>query len=157
MAGAITGLVIFDSRLYGQTSHVARWAHSVSRKFTFHAIAKAPVNKRPVKSHWYPGYPPGSLKANIEGEAQYAGVGRWQITLDIGVPYAMHVIRGTDSPIVAESANYMTLPRNPGFRKRRHFTVSGQAPNRFLVEAARATARTHSSLRGLGDMIFRQT
>lgn len=153
----ITGLVIYDSRLFNRNDHVGRWAHSVSRSFTLNAVARAPVNKRPNKSHWDAAYPPGSLKASIDGAAERIGPKHWQITLDVGVPYAGYVISGTHGPIVAENANYMTLPRNPGFpRGRRRYTVSGQRPNNFLADAAEATARRHPSLRGLSGFLFEQ-
>jgi hypothetical protein len=154
--GSITGLVLYDSKLFNRNSHVGRWAHSVSRNLNTNTFVRAPVNKRANKSHLDSAYPPGSLKANIETFADRIGPKHWQIGLNINVPYADYVIRGTQGPIVANTADYMTLPRNLGYRKRRHFTVAGQRPNNFLAEAAAATARQHPSLRGLEDMLYQQ-
>lgn len=153
---AITGLVIYDSRLFNRTSHVGRWATSVSAKFTAHAIAKAPVNRRARKSHWDSLYPPGSLKAGISGDADRIGPKHWQITISSSAPYTQYVLGGTPW-IMPTNAPYLTLPRNPGFgTRRRHNVVRGQRANNFLSRAARATARTHSSLRGMDDMLFQQ-
>lgn len=152
----ITGLVIYDSRLFQRNSHVGRWATSVSRNFTINAVARAPVNRRQRKSNWYPNYPVGSLKAGISGDADRIGPKHWQIVVNVDVPYAGYVLGGT-GPITPTSQPYMTIPLNPGFgRRRRHNVVRGQRKNNFLAGAARATARRHSSLRGLGDMLFRQ-
>jgi hypothetical protein len=151
----LKGLVLYDSRLFNRTSNVGRWAASVARTFEVNAIARAPVNKRPNKSLWYKAYPPGALKASIETSTLREAPKRISIRLDIGVPYATYVIEGTHGPIVPTSREYLTLPRNPGFRKRRHFTVSGQRPNNFLSKAAAATARRHPSLRGLDHLLFR--
>jgi hypothetical protein len=154
--GTITGLVLYDSKLFNRNSHVGRWAHSVKRNLEINSIARAPVNKRANKSHLDSRYPPGSLKAGISGFADRIGPKHWQVGLDINVSYADYVLGGTQGPIVANTANYMTLPRNFGYRKRRHFTVAGQRPNNFLAEAAAATARQHPSLRGLEDMLYQQ-
>lgn len=154
MAGYITGMVIYDSRLFNRTGAVGRWATSVSTKFEYHAVRLAPFNKRPNKSHWDAAYPPGSLKRSIEADAERIGPRHWQIVLHVGVPYAGYVIHGTTdvSPIVPNSAKYMTLPRNPGFRRRRHNVVAGQRRNPFLRHAARAVGRSHSSVRNLENL-----
>lgn len=153
----IVGLVIYDSVLFNRESHVGRWAHSINRNFTFNAIRQAPVNKRSRKSFLDSRYPPGSLKASISGSADRIGPKHWQIALDIGVPYAGYVLGGTTGPITPQSANYMTLPRNPGFgTRRRAYVVSGQNENNFLARAAIPTARQHPSVRGLPGMLFRQ-
>jgi hypothetical protein len=153
----ITGLVIYDSRLFDRNSHVSRWAHSVSSKFTGHAIAKAPVNKRQNKSPWYSAYPVGALKASISGDAYRVGPKHWQITLDVNVPYAGWVLGGTTGPITPTASKYMQIPYNSGFgRRQRHYVVSGQKANNFLAEAAAATARSHPSVRGLPGHLFEQ-
>ena len=120
---------------------------------TGHAVARAPVNRRARKSHWDAAYPPGSLKSSISGSADRIGPRHWQIVLDIGVPYAAYVIGGTGPTIVPTTQPYMTLPANPGFgRRRRHNVVRGQRPNTFLRSAARATGRTHPSVRDLENL-----
>lgn len=154
---AIVGLVIYDSRLFNRNSHVGRWAMSVDRTFTFNAIREAPINKRARKSHLDSAYPPGSLRASISGSADRIGPRHWQIVSNIAVPYADYVLSGTTGPIVANSADYMTIPRNPGFGiRRRAYVVSGQSSNNFLARAAIPTARRHPSLQGLPGMLFRQ-
>lgn len=154
--GAITGLVIYDSRLFARTGHVGRWATSVSAKLTLNTIVRTPVNKRQVKSHWDAMYPPGSMKAGWSGDADRIGPRHWQITLTNPVPYTEYVLGGTKA-ITPTDQPYLTLPVNPAFgRRRRHNVVRGQRRNNFLLGAARATARSHSSLRGMGDMLFQQ-
>lgn len=153
----IVGLVIYDSRLFNRGSHVARWAYSVAARFETAARLHAPVNKRPNKSPWYASYPVGALAESISTNAERIGPKHWQIAAYVDVPYAEFVISGTQGPITATSADYMTLPRNPSYPQgRRRFTVSGQAPNNFLSQAAATTARAHPSLRGLEDMLFQQ-
>lgn len=151
----VESMVIYDSRLFNRTGAVGKWATSVGSKFEHHAQRLAPFNKRPNKSSWDAAYPPGSLKRSIEGRAERVGPRYWQVVLDIGVPYAFYVIKGTKGPITATHHDYMTLPRNPGFRGRRKNTVRGQRKNPFLRLAARATARTHPSVRGL-ENVFQQ-
>lgn len=153
---SITGLVLYDSKLFNRTSNVGRWAASVATNFEAFATAAAPINKRPAKSHLDAGYPPGSLKASIRVVDERIGPKHIQVVLSMGVPYAQYVVGGTHGPITATSSEAMWLPRNPGFRKRRHFTVSGQRPNNFLAEAAAATAGRHPSLRGLDHLLYQQ-
>lgn len=154
---AITGLVVFDSRLFGVNSHVSRWANSVSRKLTLNTIQAAPFNKRQNKSHLDALNPPGTLKASIDGEAYKVGPRHWQITLDIGAHYAPYVLGGTGPTITPVTAKYLKLPYNGSFgRRRRHNVVRGQKANNFLVTAAAATGRSHPSVRGLPDLVFEQ-
>jgi len=69
------------------------------------------------------------------------------------VPYAKYVVQGTTGPIAPTTAPYLKLPSNAGFgRRTRHNVVSGQRANHFLSAAARATGRTHPSVRDLGSL-----
>jgi hypothetical protein len=158
--------VVTDTKLYGRTGDVGRWAASVERQFTRHAIAKAPhgaASGRDRKSRANAAYPPGSMKANIFGQVSRVGPRQLQTLIYVDVPYALYVIKGTPPVIWSKSARTaggqfaelggeeatgMYLPANSAgpqmFRQR----VRGQRPNNFLGEAFDATARTHSSLRG---------
>lgn len=150
----IESLVVYDSVLFERGHMIRRWAEGVERAFTMHAIAEAPVNKRAQKSRKSP-YPVGALKASIHGDVDKVGPKILQTTISADVPYASYVVNGTEDGIRPKSKPYMTLPKN-GFRRQRHKVVSGQAPNNFLMRAASATARTHPSLRGFGDQVFKQ-
>jgi hypothetical protein len=155
MEAHLTGLVLYDSRLFNRTSNVGRWAASVARNFEFAAIRHAPVNKRPNTSS---GRPPGFLKSGLHVSDERIGPKHIQVVLRSLAPYTAAVAGGTVGPITATTHPYMILPRNPGpgRRKRRHYTVSGQRPNNFLAKAAADTARRHPSLRGLDSLLYQQ-
>lgn len=168
MAGALTGVVVYDSVLFQRGHMIMRWAEAVEKRFTANAILEAPMNKRANKSTWgnLAAYAaPGALKANIRGEVYKVGPKHIQTVIGAHVPYALYVHDGTDT-IFPVNGNYLSLPFNAGHVSVRHIerwghstpvkSVSGQAANPFLTRAHDATARRHPSLRGYSGAVFKQ-
>jgi len=173
-------VVVTDSKLYGRTGDVGRWAARVEEAYTAHAIAEAPHGgdqpgpgtrgARWNKSFKNEKWPVGSLKANISGEVERVAVRHLITTVTSGAPYSIYVLKGTGmhtggfikaafprNPKGQFTARPkgrwgMYLPRNLGFNERWVPAVRGQEANNFLERAFAATARTHSSLRGF-DMV----
>lgn len=168
-SASIEGIVVTDSKLFGRTGSIGRWAAGVEASFTAHAIVEAPTGAdtgRVNKSRANAGEPVGSLKAGISGEVVRVGVRQLQTTVSSSASYSLYVLKGTGT-IYSKSARIpageagagqfaplgegsgMYIPGNPGWggskiRQR----VRGQAANDFLGRAFAATARSHSSLRG---------
>lgn len=162
--------VVTDTKLFGRTGDIGRWAESVENQFTRNAILEAPSSLesgRPNKSRANAAYPSGSMKANIFGEVSRVGVRQLQTLVYVDVPYAQYVIRGTGPVIFAKGARQpagtyeggvavggrfkegkMYLPGQPRWKSRWRQWVKGQPPDNFLGRAFDRTARTHSSLSG---------
>lgn len=155
MEAHLSGLVLYDSRLFGVGHNVARWADRVARQFEFQARRAAPVNSRPNTSS---GRPPGFMASTITVSTSRVGPKHIQTVLRGKAEYMPWVLGGTTGPITATTHPYMILPRNPGpgRRKRRHFTVSGQSAQNFLATAATRTAAHHPAWRGLSDLLYHQ-
>jgi hypothetical protein len=164
---SLEAIVVTDSKLFRPSGTIGRWAASVERQYTLQAIKKAPSSLesgRPHKTKRNSAYPSGSMRRNIEGRVVMVGPRHYQTTISVNVPYALMVIRGTRTPIIATSARQpagspggiggqfksgkMYLPGQPSWGRRWKQQVSGQTANNFLGEAFDATARRHSSLRG---------
>lgn len=169
----VSGLVIYDSRLFQIGSHVSRWANSVERGFVMHAMNEAPVRS-------------GELVAGIHGESFRSGVKHWEVHIHSDAEHTMYVLQGTTGPIMSNRMwNFrLKFPHVPGglprvgridlgggrfkpnlqalhahgyalrvragngFAERYAIKVRGQQANDFMGRAAQATARRHSSLRG---------
>lgn len=151
----VDALVIYDSRLYGRTGQVRRWAERVERRFTFNAIQAAPERS-------------GDLRAGIFGNVDRIGPNRLETTIASTADHTMYVLKGTTGPIMSDELwaqggidgaiaalpegepirGWMRLRPGNGFGVMFRLEVSGQRPQNFFAEAAAATARRHSSLRG---------
>ena len=150
--GDVTNVVVYDTRLFDINRNVDRWAKSVRRNYVTFARAEAPINKRQNKSH-SSGLAVGALKASIKGDVDRIGPVHTQITVTVGVPYALHVIYGTGT-IFPKHAKRLRLPFNAGFSPKsasfghesRFTFVSGQRGNNFLARAHNLTAKRHSSI-----------
>lgn len=151
----LTALVIYDSRLYDRPGQVRRWAERVERRFTINAIQAAPMRS-------------GDLRAGIYGNVDRIGPNRLETVIASTAEHTMFVLKGTTGPIMSDFLwaqggiegaiaatpegepirGWMTLAPGNGFGQTFELEVSGQQPQNFFAEAARATARRHSSLRG---------
>lgn len=165
----LEAIVVTDTKLFGRTGDIGRWAAGVERAFTRNAVLKAPSSLesgRPNKSRANAAWPSGSMRESIHGEVRRVGVRQLETVIYVDVPYAVYVIKGTGPLIFAKSARIpageegagqfatleegrgMYLPGQPAWKSRYRQRVRGQKPNNFLGEAFDATARSHSSLRG---------
>jgi hypothetical protein len=101
-------------------------------------------------------FPVGSLKRNIYFEVTRVGPRQLVTTISVMVPYAMYVLKGTNTIIArgeggrfASAEEGMYIPANPGWGKAlMRQRVRGQKANPFLDRAYARTARSHPSLRG---------
>lgn len=146
MYGDLTSLVIYDSRIFEPGSHVPRWANSVERGFVMNAKKYAP-------------YRSGTLERGIEGESFRTGGKHWEVHIHSNADHSLYVLRGTYGPITSnrgwivnkkgkvQRAMLKLSPYGP-YPKLYRVSVSGQQAQNFFDDAAEATARTHSSLRG---------
>ena len=173
----VSVVVVNDLHLFNRTGMIGRWAEGIKNELVGFSIKEAPsslASGRAVKSEWtyqHVGpYPPGSMKANISGEALRTGPRTYHTKIVVDVPYAQAVIKGTGRIYAKPQARVpagevggsgglggtfdfgrvgMVLPPNLGFKAGvRVPSVSGQRANNFLGRAMVATARKHPSLRG---------
>jgi len=151
----VEALVIYDSVLYGRTGQIRRWAERIERRFTLNAIQAAPMRS-------------GELRAGIYGYVNRVGVRRLETIIASTAEHTMYVLKGTTGPIMSDELwaqggiegaiaalpegesirGWMRLRPGAGYGVLYRLEVSGQSPQNFFAEAARATARRHSSLRG---------
>lgn len=159
-------VVVFDEKMYVRPfGTVVRWMDRVVLAFEVNAKKYAPEQT-------------GNLRAGIHGNTTKVGPKQLEGTIESTAPYSLYVLRGTRGPIMSNRAwglthgdpdrfhmlwreNKKTGRRvaRRGMMLRFHSTetgqliitaaVSGQSANNFLLEAWAATARTHSSLRGI--------
>jgi hypothetical protein len=146
MYGDLTSLVIYDSVIFQPGSHVSRWAYSVERGFVRNAKRYAPERT-------------GELMAGIEGEAFKSGPKHWEVHIHSFAEHTLYVLGGTRTPITSSRGmiRYKNGKMGPAMMRLKPYgpypriyraKVRGQEANNFMEEAAEATARTHSSLRG---------
>lgn len=140
-------VVMYDERMYSGPGHlVYDWGQRVRRSLSRNTKAAAPVRS-------------GELRAKVRATMRRSGVRAININLYSTAHHTMYVIGGTTGPITSTR----TLPGARGFGQRPaamalsaggghaagyRFSVSGQAPNNFMAEGVRRTARTHPSLHG---------
>lgn len=159
----ISKVVVTDSVLYGRTGDVRKWADEIEVTYRGIATKEAPHGADTGRINKTGYYPVGAMRASIVGEVNRIGPRHLQTTISVEVPYALAVLRGTNTiyartaggrfrggaPTGERSGRGMYIPANPGYGGRRWAQkVSGQASNNFLERAFEATARRHSSLRG---------
>jgi hypothetical protein len=154
---AVTNVVVNDTKLFGPTGDVRRWADKVAVKFTVNAKAEAPTGAATGRVNKTGPFPVGSLKRNIYFEVTRVGPRQLVTTISVQVPYAMYVLKGTGTIYAKrnERGHFPTaegglyIPANPGWGKSlMRQRVRGQKANPFLDRAYARTARSHPSLRG---------
>lgn len=149
MAGPV--VVIYDSILFERGRDVRRWAEAVERRFTNNARMKAPSRS-------------GGLRAGIHGRVDREGPKYLTATITSEAEHTMYVLRGTTGPIMSDGAwngevNEKGKPppmrfSNPNPPRSFQVVVSGQEAQNFFDDAAKATARRHSSLRGFSPTVL---
>jgi hypothetical protein len=153
---AVTNVVVNDTKLFGPKGDVRRWADKVAVKFTVNAKDEAPTGAATGRVNKTGPFPVGSLKRNIYFEVTRVGPRQLVTTISVMVPYAMYVLKGTNTIIArgeggrfASAEEGMYIPANPGWGKAlMRQRVRGQKANPFLDRAYARTARSHPSLRG---------
>lgn len=143
---SLEALVIYDSVLFNRTGQVRRWAESLNRRFVANAKVAAPMRS-------------GELVAGIHGEVARIGPRHLQTLIYSEAPHSLWVLGGTYGPITSDrpvtitdegevKIPHMRLRPGNGYGVLFRTAVSGQRANNFFADAAAATARVHSSLRG---------
>lgn len=144
MARALSKVVVFDQTMYHGNGVVHRWMETITHKFEAEAIRAAPIRS-------------GRLKAGIHATVRTVGEREIEGLIESRSTHTMFVLRGTGSSL-GKGKRGLILPTNgPLLRIRAGYGhgkwvgpyVHGQQPNNFLVKAWRATARNHTSIRGV--------
>lgn len=154
---SVTSVVVNDTKLFGPTGDVRRWAEKVAVRFTLYSKAEAPTGAATGRvNKTSSAFPVGSLRRNIFFEVTRVGPRQLVTTVSVAVPYAMYVLKGTNTIIArgeggrfATAEEGMYIPANPGWgRSKFRQRVRGQRANPFLDRAYDRTARVHPALRG---------
>lgn len=173
MAGSIgytlEALVIYDSRLFNRTGHVREWAERLERRFVANSKQAAPKRTGLLAgSIWgvVNRVGPVHLETLIHSDAPYSlfvlkgttgpimanRLYRFQGRTGIEFPRGgRRYVNGRFVPEMGflKANNYLLKVRaGNGFPQTYRISVSGQEANNFFADAATATARRHSSLRG---------
>lgn len=174
MAGAIgytsSHLVLYDSVLFQYNGKVGRWARSLERGFTHNAQQAAPVRSGELRAgiHGHAQHTgPRHWTMEVFSDARHTlfvlrgttgpimanRLYRFQARTGIEFPRGGRTYtpgRGfLPKKDFLQANNYMLRVRaGNGFPENYQISVSGQDANNFFADAATATARRHSSLRG---------
>lgn len=162
----VVAVVVFDSILYNRTGTIGRWAERTERRFTLNAKKYAPersgelragidgrinrVGKRQlittISSH-----APHSLYVlkGTTGPIMSRRMWGFQARTGLRLPRGGRMGNGAPDMRFLKANGYLLKVRaGNGYSQHYALSVDGQTANNFFNEAAEATARTNSSLRG---------
>jgi hypothetical protein len=167
---SLEALVIYDSVLFNRTGQVRRWANSLERRFTYNAQQMAPersgelragiygtvnrVGPRHIETLIYSTAPHTlyvvkGTTGPIMSNRLWGFRGRTGLDLPRGGRMSGSIYDARPNMPWLKAHGYaLKLRAGGGFPQLHALSVSGQEANNFFADAATATARRHSSLRG---------